>query len=196
MGGTGGRVVDPVAGHPDDPAHGRAKRRQCAAWRRGNCGEDDLGPGVEQAVDGKCLIRAELPGLDPDKDVERTAENGVLTIHAECREEIRQARRSEFGYGSLTRSVTLPEAADPDNSTARYENGILEVSAPVREQAKPTSHRISVQPQLNARATWTPGAGTPRGTSCFVMVPPSGRPHRTARGAAVQWPADPRRMLP
>ena len=95
--------------------------------------------------DGNYLIRAELPGLDPDKDVEVTADNGVLTIHAERREETKEDRHSEFRYGALTRSVTLPEGADPDNITARYDNGILEVSVPVREQAKPASHRISVQ---------------------------------------------------
>lgn len=99
----------------------------------------------DYAEDGKYLVRAELPGLDPDKDVEVTAENGVLTIHAERREETKEDRRSEFRYGSLTRSVTLPGGADPDNITARYENGILEVSVPVREHAKPASHRISVQ---------------------------------------------------
>jgi len=95
--------------------------------------------------DGKYLIRAELPGVDPEKDVEVTVESGVLTIHAERREETKQDRRSEFRYGSLTRSVSLPEGVDPEQITAKYDKGILEVTVPVPEQAKPGARRIAVE---------------------------------------------------
>lgn len=94
--------------------------------------------------DGKYMIRAELPGVDPDKDVEVTVDSGTLTIHAERREETKQDRHSEFKYGSLTRSVTLPEGADPDKITASYDQGILKVTVPVPEQAKPAARRIAV----------------------------------------------------
>jgi HSP20 family protein len=94
--------------------------------------------------DGKYMIRAELPGLDPEKDVDVTVESGMLTIHAERREETKQDRHSEFKYGSLTRSVTLPEGADPDNITASYDQGILKVTVPVPKQAKPAAHKIAV----------------------------------------------------
>ena len=82
------------------------------------------------------VVRAQLPGLDSEKDVEVTVEGGVLTIHAERREE---AHRLEFRYGSLTRSVALPGGADPDKSTASYDRGILEVRVPVNraEGAEP-----------------------------------------------------------
>jgi len=95
--------------------------------------------------DGKYLIRAELPGVDPGKDVEVTVESGVLTIHAERREETKQDQRSEFRYGSLTRSVSLPEGVDPEQITAKYDKGILEVSVPVPEQAKPAGRRIEIE---------------------------------------------------
>lgn len=94
--------------------------------------------------DGKYLIRAELPGLDPEKDVEVTVESGMLTIHAERHEETKQDRHSEFRYGSLTRSVTLPQNADPDNITASYDQGILQVTIPVPDEAKPAARRIAV----------------------------------------------------
>ena len=94
--------------------------------------------------EGKYLIRAELPGLDPEKDVEVTVESGMLTIHAERREETKQDRHSEFKYGSLTRSVSLPEGADPDNITASYDQGILKVIVPVPKEAKPAARRIAV----------------------------------------------------
>jgi len=98
----------------------------------------------DYAEDGKYMIRAELPGVDPEKDVEVTAESGILTIHAERREQTKQERHSEFRYGSLTRSVTLPEGADPDKITASYDQGILEVTVPVPKQAKPAARRIAV----------------------------------------------------
>ena len=95
--------------------------------------------------DGKYLVRAELPGLDPDKDIEVTVESGMLTIHAERREEAKEGRHSEFRYGSLTRSVSLPEGADAGNITAKYDKGILEVSVPTPEHAEATSRHITVQ---------------------------------------------------
>jgi HSP20 family protein len=95
--------------------------------------------------DGKYLIRAELPGLDPEKDVEVTADAGTLTIHAERREETKEDRHSEFKYGSLTRSVPLPEGVDPGKITAKYDNGILEETDPIPEQPKAGRRRIAVQ---------------------------------------------------
>lgn len=93
---------------------------------------------------GNYVIRAELPGLDPDNDVEVTVEPGTLTIHAERHEETKEGRHSEFKYGSLTRSVSLPEGADPENITASYDQGILKVSVPVPGQTPPPSRRIAI----------------------------------------------------
>lgn len=95
--------------------------------------------------DGRYVVRAELPGLDPEKDVEVTVEAGVLTIHAERREEKKEVHRSEFRYGSLTRSVTLPAGADAEKIAASYGQGILEVSVPVAEEARPQSRRIAIK---------------------------------------------------
>lgn len=94
--------------------------------------------------DGNYMIRAELPGLDPDHDVEVTVEPGMLTIHAERHQETRQDRHSEFRYGSLTRSVSLPDGADTDHITATYDQGILNVTIPVPEQARPGSRKITI----------------------------------------------------
>ncbi len=93
---------------------------------------------------GNYMIRAELPGVDPEKDVEVTVESGMLTVHAERREETKEDRHSEFKYGSLTRSVSLPEGADPDKITASYDKGILTVTVPVPEEAKPSARRIAI----------------------------------------------------
>jgi len=95
--------------------------------------------------DGRYVVRAELPGLDPDNDIEITVEAGVLTIHAERREERTEPYRSEFRYGSMTRSVALPPGADPDKITASYRQGILEVSIQVEAQQKPKGRRIAIR---------------------------------------------------
>jgi HSP20 family molecular chaperone IbpA len=95
--------------------------------------------------DGNYMIRAELPGVDPEKDVEVTVETGTLTIRAERREESKQERHSEFRYGSLTRSVNLPEGADTDKITAHYDKGLLEVTVTVPKKGKPGPRQIAVQ---------------------------------------------------
>ncbi len=94
--------------------------------------------------EGRYVIRAELPGLDPEKDIEVTVDDGTMTIHAERREEEQKPHRSEFRYGSLTRSVRLPARVDPKDVTARYQKGILEVSIPVPE-GKPEGSKIAIE---------------------------------------------------
>ena len=84
---------------------------------------------VEEFVeDDHYMIRAELAGIDPEKDVEVTVQSGYLTIHAERSDKIEGKHRSEFRYGSFTRSLALPATADEDDITASYRDGILTVS--------------------------------------------------------------------
>ncbi len=91
---------------------------------------------VEQFQDGSTLVvRAEVPGIDPDKDVDVSVSDGMLHIKAE-REEKAEHRsktgyRSEFRYGSFSRSVALPAGAREEDITATYKDGVLEVRAPV-----------------------------------------------------------------
>src|SRR5260370_17338992 len=84
---------------------------------------------VEEYVeDNRHVIRAELPGLDPDQDIEVTVDDRTLMIHAERREEEEKKKkkphRSEFRYGSLTRSVSLPAHAHAKHRTPPHHNGI------------------------------------------------------------------------
>jgi HSP20 family protein len=84
--------------------------------------------------DGNLVIRAELPGIDPEKDVDITVQDGVLYIKGERRHEERTERdnyyRFESSYGSFHRAVPLPEGVKEDDVQASYENGILEVTVP------------------------------------------------------------------
>lgn len=84
---------------------------------------------VEEFHEGDVLVvRAELPGIDPDKDVEITTEGGVAKIHAhreeqsESKEE--QGYRSEFHYGEFVREVSLPSGTKPEDVKATYKDGI------------------------------------------------------------------------
>ena len=93
----------------------------------------------EFTEDDELVVRAEMPGIDPERDVEITVDEGVLTITAERtqeeKEEKRHFHRRELRYGSFVRRVPLPEGVDQDAISAQYENGILEVRAPLPEQA-------------------------------------------------------------
>jgi HSP20 family molecular chaperone IbpA len=91
------------------------------------------------------VLRAELPGIDPEKDVEVTVEDGVLEIRAERKEEHKEGGRSEFRYGSFQRSVTLPPTAKEDDVTATYADGILTVRVGMGKQPKPEARRIEIR---------------------------------------------------
>ncbi len=97
----------------------------------------------DSLTDTEYTLRAELPGLQPDKDIQITVEGGILTVHAERREERQTSRRSEFRYGMMQRSVRLPDSADVDHVSARYRDGILEVTVPLTTAA-PRGKRIPV----------------------------------------------------
>lgn len=81
--------------------------------------------------DGKLIVRAEMPGLDPDKDIDVSMHDGYLTIQGERQEEFRDDHRCEFSYGSFSRSVALPTGAVESSIHAEYKDGILEVSVDV-----------------------------------------------------------------
>jgi HSP20 family protein len=94
--------------------------------------------------DGKFVVRADLPGVDPDKDIDVRIDGDVLTIHGERHEEENENGHSEVRYGSFTRSVRLPQGSSPVDISARYDAGVLEVSVPVGESpAEPV--KIAVQ---------------------------------------------------
>ena len=98
----------------------------------------------ESIQDDRYVIRAELPGLDPEHDIEVTVDGRILTIRAERRQQANGPSRSEFRYGSLARAVRLPARIDPADVTARYDKGVLEVSVPA-EAVKPEGTRIPIE---------------------------------------------------
>lgn len=98
----------------------------------------------DEMKEGRYLVRAELPGVDPEKDVDITVNDGQLTIKAERSEKKDFDGRSEFTYGSFVRTVALPVGANEDDIQASYDQGILTVSVGVSEP-KAVEKRIRIK---------------------------------------------------
>lgn len=90
----------------------------------------------EFTKDGEFQIHAELPGIDPETDLEIDVSQGVLTIQGKREEKYEAGKHSEFYYGRFLRSVSLPMGAQEDQIKATYQDGILRISIPVGEQAE------------------------------------------------------------
>lgn len=98
----------------------------------------------DEMKEGRYVVRAEMPGVDPAKDIDITVHDGQLSIKAERSEKKEFNGRSEFSYGSFVRTVSLPAGADEDSVEATYDKGILTVSMAVSE-AKPAARRVQIQ---------------------------------------------------
>jgi HSP20 family protein len=116
--------------------------RPFESWRRMF---DETQMNVEEFVEGdQLVVRAELPGVEPDRDVDISVEDGALRIRAERRQEEksedRNYRRTEIRYGSFTRTIPLPPQAKEEDVSATYKDGILEVRAPIDQSRTQRSH--------------------------------------------------------
>ncbi len=111
-------------------------------WR----GVEDLIRVEEYREDGTLVIRAGLPGIDPGKDVGLTVADEMLHIEAERREEERREGkgylRREVRYGSLSRSLPLPEGVTGAGIAATYTAGVLEIRIP--EPKRETAKKIAI----------------------------------------------------
>jgi HSP20 family protein len=94
--------------------------------------------------DGKYVLRAELPGMDPEKDIQIQVQGNELSIVAERTVEKHDKTHSEFSYGKFARTVRLPAGAAPDEISATYEAGILEVTVPVKPDADTRQIEVKV----------------------------------------------------
>ncbi|HEX5714600.1 MAG TPA: Hsp20/alpha crystallin family protein [Thermoanaerobaculia bacterium] len=92
------------------------------------------------------LFHAELPGMSKE-DIHITLENSVLRLSGERKFE-KDAKKENYHrvertYGTFTRTFTLPTQVDPEKVQAAFENGILTITVPKAEQAKPRRITIS-----------------------------------------------------
>ncbi len=112
------------------------------AWgRSGEDGDRMLAPPIDVVEDEDSLtISAELPGLKKE-DVHVQVENGVLEITGEKRsshdEKAANWHRLERHYGSFRRALSLPRGVNADEAQVTFENGVLAIRLPKREDVKP-----------------------------------------------------------
>ncbi len=94
----------------------------------------------------RLVLEADLPGLSRD-DFELSVENNVITLKGERKFEKKvegdNYHRVERSYGAFSRSFTLPQTVTAEGATADFENGILRVSLPKREETKARKIEIS-----------------------------------------------------
>lgn len=93
----------------------------------------------ESMKEGQYVIRAELPGIDPDRDVDIEVNEGILRITASREQRKEDERHTEFRYGRFARTLILPQGADASSISASYQDGILEVR--VKMPATPSEAR-------------------------------------------------------
>ena len=114
-------------------------------WEGAGAGDMRIEEFIEK---GESVVRVEMPGVDPERDLDISVTDGVLRIHAErtkaSKDEKEGRTRSEFRYGSFTREVELPAGASEDDVKASYRDGIIEVRVPVKEAAVAASRKIPI----------------------------------------------------
>lgn len=96
--------------------------------------------------EGQYVIRADVPGIDP-KEVEVSVLDDALTIKGERKKshEVKEKESyySETAYGRFERRLALPKGIDPEKITARFENGVLEVSVALPQMA--TGKKVPIE---------------------------------------------------
>jgi HSP20 family protein len=106
-----------------------------------------LGPAIkveDYTEDGHYVIRAEVAGIDPDKELELWAGADYLTIRAVRSDKVEDKHRTEFRYGSFSRTVQLPPTADADDVNADYANGILTITIGLKGERPEGMKKIEV----------------------------------------------------
>jgi HSP20 family protein len=101
------------------------------------------------------VVKADLPDIDP-KDLDIRVENNILTIRGERKfeKQVNEDKylRVERSYGSFARSFTLANTVNAEAIKADYQNGVLTLNIPKREEAKPKQIKVNVATPAMAAA--------------------------------------------
>src|ERR1700693_2877487 len=96
------------------------------------------------------VLKADVPAVDP-KDIDIEVQNQTLTVKGQRQFDKSEAskgfHRIERSFGSFVRSFTVPTSVDTEKVSADYKNGVLTISLPKKEAAKP--RQIKIQPSAN-----------------------------------------------
>jgi HSP20 family protein len=97
---------------------------------------------------GLLIVKAELPGIDPDKDVKITVEGDMLVLSGEklTEKEVKEPDRllRERIFGHFERRIPLPDKVDPEAIKAVYEKGVLTIKVPLPTEVRPKTKEIPV----------------------------------------------------
>ncbi len=98
-------------------------------------------------TENELVLKADVPGVDL-KDIDIQFENGTLTVKGERKfekdEKNKGFHRMERSYGSFVRIFTVPETVDAEHVKAAYEAGVLTITLPKKEVAKPKTIKVQV----------------------------------------------------
>lgn len=132
----------------------REMNRLFDSFFRGDVVDDGaLGTSWTPAVDileqeDAYVLEAELPGLKKE-DVKISVQDNILTLRGEKKDERKESRngylRMETGYGSFTRSFTLPSTINTSKIEAEFKDGVLKILAPKAEEAKQKMIEVKVK---------------------------------------------------
>jgi HSP20 family protein len=98
-------------------------------------------------TENEITLKADVPGVD-QKDIDIQLENGTLTLKGERKFEQEEKKkgfqRLERSYGAFVRTFTVPETVDSEKVRADYDKGVLTVTMPKKEVAKPKAIKVQV----------------------------------------------------
>ncbi|MDB2414212.1 Hsp20/alpha crystallin family protein [Rickettsiales bacterium] len=104
----------------------------------------------------KFKVRADVPGLSA-KDLEVSISDNAITISGtRCSEEKDEGDsylRRECHFGAFSRTIALPEEADVEKASARFEQNVLTVEIPKKQEAKSKSRKLKIEAQSGAQSS-------------------------------------------
>jgi HSP20 family protein len=131
-------------------------------WGEGRTGFSFQLPLDVSENDDAFIVRASLPGIKPE-DLDISVQNNMLTIRGEMKqEEARQGDRwhlQERRFGQFQRTISLPNNVDPNQVGAQFENGVLMLTLPKSEEAKPRKISVQSNPQQGGTGQQMGGNG-------------------------------------
>jgi HSP20 family protein len=105
-------------------------------------------PRIDVVDEGKILrVSVELPGMERE-DLTVNVEDGALVLRGEKKQDVHSEEdgcyRLERAYGTFTRTIPMPENADPEHALAKFDKGVLTLTVPKREALRPITHTIDI----------------------------------------------------
>ena len=105
-------------------------------------------PRIDVVDEGKILrVTVELPGMERE-DLTISVEDGALVLRGEKKQDVHSEEdgcyRLERAYGTFTRTIPMPENADPDRALAKFDKGVLTLTVPKQEQQRSASRTIDI----------------------------------------------------